>query len=211
MIAKKITSRQAQAARTKKKIYNVAVELMNKQGFEKTTISQISKKAGVSVGAFYLYFKSKDDIFYEKYKAFDAYFEKKVTPLLIKENAKFDKIIAFFEAYAIWDKKQGYDAIRKLYNTQNKLFTDKERYPHKLLRDLIREAQEKNQIIASMSTEDIAEFLFTVARGTIYDWCLNFAAYDLEERMVFNFELLGIIFKTEKTQPYVSIKNDITI
>ena len=60
-----LTKRQLQAISTKKKIYNSAMELMDKRGFENTTIEDISKKADVSVGASYHFYKSKDDIFFE--------------------------------------------------------------------------------------------------------------------------------------------------
>lgn len=40
-------------------ILNAAIELMKEKGFEKTSISEIVKKAGVAQGTFYLYFASK--------------------------------------------------------------------------------------------------------------------------------------------------------
>lgn len=193
-MAGKTITRKAKAAKTKKKIYHAAVALMDKQGFEKTTVSQISKKAGVSVGAFYLYFKSKNDIFTEKYKMFDMYFEKEVVPKLTQEDA-FDQIVAFFEAYALWDKKEGCDAVRKLFNNQNKLFTDKERYTYQLLIRIIREGQEKNQLIAKIDAEEIATYLYTIARGTVYDWYINSAQYDIEERMKKNISWAGSFLK----------------
>jgi len=194
----KTISRKAQAAKTKKKIYHAAVDLMDKQGFKKTTISQISKKAGVSVGAFYLYFKSKDDIFTEKYKLFEMYFEIEVVPNLTQENA-FDQIATFFRAYAIWNKKEGCGDVRKLFNDQNKLFTDKERYTYQLLLRIIQEGQEKNQLTAKINAEEIAIYLYTIARGTVYDWCLNSAQYDIEERMIKNISWAGSFFKPQMT------------
>ncbi len=42
------------------KIFSVAAELFLHYGFDKTTVSDIARKAGVSKGAIYLHFKSKD-------------------------------------------------------------------------------------------------------------------------------------------------------
>ncbi len=39
-----------------------ALDLMTKNGFEKTSVSQIVKHAGVAQGTFYLYFKSKSEL-----------------------------------------------------------------------------------------------------------------------------------------------------
>src|SRR5512146_3299116 len=46
-------SRQEKAHETKNRIYTAAIELMDRKGFENVTVADISKKAGVSVGAFY--------------------------------------------------------------------------------------------------------------------------------------------------------------
>jgi AcrR family transcriptional regulator len=56
--SKRITSRQAQAIKTRNKILKTTIDLMQKKGFDNITIETISKKAGVSVGSFYYYFKS---------------------------------------------------------------------------------------------------------------------------------------------------------
>lgn len=48
--------------KTKQKIISVSLDLFYKNGFEKTSIEAIVKKAGLSKGAFFHYFKSKDDL-----------------------------------------------------------------------------------------------------------------------------------------------------
>ena len=44
-------------------ILDAAIEVISKQGFQRTTIKQIANKAGIADGTIYNYFKSKDDIF----------------------------------------------------------------------------------------------------------------------------------------------------
>lgn len=56
---KKLTSRDRQAIATKKKIYDTGVSLLQQYGFDGVNVSQIAKKAGVSVGTFYHYYTSK--------------------------------------------------------------------------------------------------------------------------------------------------------
>ena len=46
---KPLTKRKERAIVTKNRIYNAAIEIMDRKGFEKLTIADISKKAGVSV------------------------------------------------------------------------------------------------------------------------------------------------------------------
>lgn len=47
---------------TQKKIFDAAIELINKKGYEQTTIIDICKLSDVSNGSFYHHFRSKDDI-----------------------------------------------------------------------------------------------------------------------------------------------------
>ena len=48
--------------RTRAQILSTALELFCSQGFEATTMRQIAEKAGMSLGAAYYYFRSKDDL-----------------------------------------------------------------------------------------------------------------------------------------------------
>jgi AcrR family transcriptional regulator len=54
--------REAKKRKTKKAILSAAVELFSKNGFEKTSIAQLAKTAGVGKGTVYSYFKTKQDI-----------------------------------------------------------------------------------------------------------------------------------------------------
>jgi TetR/AcrR family fatty acid metabolism transcriptional regulator len=194
MKKRNLTIRQAQAIKTKKKIYSVAMRLINKKGFDNTTIADISKKAGVSIGAFYHYYRSKDDIFFELYKKADDYFKNKVSYQLTEENS-LDQIVSFFKFYANYNYQRGLDAIRQLYNTKNKFFIAKGRYMHILLEKIIEKGQEKNEIFLEMTPEHIANYFFISARGIVYDWCLHDGDYDLNEVMIKYMKRLIAIFK----------------
>lgn len=55
-------TREEKKKKTKKAILAAAVELFGKYGFEKTSISQLARTAGVGKGTVYSYFKTKQDI-----------------------------------------------------------------------------------------------------------------------------------------------------
>ncbi len=179
----KHTSRQLQAQKTKRKIYNAAVDLFNRHGFDNTTIEDIGRKAGVSVGAFYHYYPSKSDIYSELYKKIDEFYEETVLPQLTEEDF-YDNIIMYFKHYADYQQLRGTDAVKQLFNTLNVLFLDKSRYMHKLLLEVIRKGEEKDQLTKDMTPDEIEEFLLVAARGVVYDWLLHKGDYDLEAKMV---------------------------
>lgn len=55
-------TREAKKRQTKKAILAAAIELFSTHGFEKTSIAQLAKNAGVGKGTVYSYFKTKQDL-----------------------------------------------------------------------------------------------------------------------------------------------------
>ena len=49
--------------KNKEKIHHAALDLFTKQGFHGTTVREIAKKAGISMGKLYIYYETKDAIF----------------------------------------------------------------------------------------------------------------------------------------------------
>lgn len=178
----KKTSRAKQAEITKNKIYNCGVKLMRKHGFDNITVEQISKQAGVSVGTYYYYFQSKFDLFNEIYKRADDYFLNEVAGNL-KANGTKGKIAEFFDKYAEYNYSDGIDMIKKLYTSDNKMFITKGRAMQGVLQSIIEEGQLNGEITKGESSEDITRMLFIVARGVVYEWCLNDGGTDLKGEM----------------------------
>lgn len=179
----KRTSRQLQAQRTKHKIYKAAVELFDKNGFDNTSIEDISRKAGVSVGAFYHYYPAKTDIYAELYKKIDEFYEDTVAAQLVEEDF-YDNVILFFKHYAAYNSARGLESVKQLFKTCNPYFIDKSRYMYKLLIGILEKGKANNQLISDMTVEETENFLRVASRGVVYDWLLHEGAYDLEARMV---------------------------
>ncbi|QCX34178.1 TetR/AcrR family transcriptional regulator [Caloramator sp. E03] len=179
---KKKTSRAKQAEITKNKIYNCGVKLIRKHGFDNVTVEEIAKQAGVSVGTYYYYFESKFELFSEIYKRADDYFLKEVADKFESKDCK-GKILEFFDKYAEYNCLDGIDMIKKLYTSDNKMFITKGRAMQRILEKIIDEGQRNGEIINSESPAEITRMLFIVARGVVYNWCLNDGAIDLKDEM----------------------------
>lgn len=182
MIEKKQTKRQLQAIQTKSKIYETAIELMKAKDFQDITIEEICGNAGVSVGAFYHYFSSKNDFLIEMYSRADHYFLEEVNQKL-NSARPIEKIIEFFDVYAKYNDMIGISTMKQLYHANNHLFITKGRGMQKVLEDIIADGQQKGAILEEMSPEAITEYLFIAARGVTYDWCLHDGQFSLMEQM----------------------------
>lgn len=184
-----MTRRQQKAVQTKARIYNAAIELMDRRGFEAITIADISHKAGVSVGAFYHYFKSKNDILAEIFRKGDEYFRNVVQPALNRKGSR-RQIVEFFDHYAKFNVLTGVDTTKELFSPKIKFFTKKDRAMLTILRELILKGQEKGEIRADRDAEELVRFLFLVARGVVFEWSLYEGRYDLGEAMRRSMEII---------------------
>lgn len=182
MADKPLTRRQEQALETRNRIYQAAVELMEREGFDKMTVARISRAAGVSIGAFYHYFESKNDILAEIFHRADEYFSTQVAPSLGEKPAP-EQVLEFFDHYARFNIASGVAMVRQLFHPTIKFFAREDRPMLALLRDLIRRGQERGEIRADMNPDEIVRFLFVVARGIVFDWGLREGSYDLEATM----------------------------
>lgn len=178
----KLTKRQIQARHTHEKIYNVAIELIEKKGFANITVAEICKTANVSIGSFYNYFDSKNAILDEIFKVADDFFLNTVEVNLNRGPTK-DKIIQYFHYYADFNMARGIDFIKQLYTGKNNLFTTKGRHMQAVLQRIIVKGQKNGEISTEMTAEEIVDYLFVAVRGGVYHWCLHDGKYDLSEFM----------------------------
>ncbi|MNV38897.1 HTH-type transcriptional regulator AcrR [compost metagenome] len=196
MSPKKLNTRQLQSIQTKKEIYNSALRLMKTKDLEEIKIGEICKEAGVSVGSFYNYFKTKSDILVEMYEQADSYLDEKYKAVSESRDAQ-EELVHYFEVYADYNENMGLETIKQLYTTNNKLFIAKGRYMQTTLQDIIEKRQASGELDNQISSEDITEFLFIAARGVIYNWCLHDGDFNLTIKMKQYMERLINTFKKQ--------------
>jgi len=80
---------------TKEKIIRTAAKLFSEKGFDKVTVREIAKEVGVSSGALYNHFTSKEDILKALY---NLYSEQR-----INNCPKLEELLALAEAYPPYD------------------------------------------------------------------------------------------------------------
>jgi len=197
MATMKLNSRKVQAEATKNKIYQASIKLMEQKGYSNIKIEDICKKAGVSTGSFYNYYKSKNDILFEIYKRADIYFENTVRPNVLGKNAD-ENIVDYFIYYAKYNEFTGAETVKQLFAPGNKMYITKGRNMQAVLNDVIKSGQESGELIGNIKPEEITEYLFIAARGVCYDWCTNEGSYDLQDFMMKYMRTLIEVFTVKK-------------
>lgn len=180
----KITNRKKQAINTKKHILEISLRLMKEYGYDAITIKQICEESGVSTGAFYHHFGSKEGIIIEGYSECDKYFDEYVTKHLESENI-LDKIVEYIGYQMEYAKMLGVATITQIYKAQltdgNEFFLSDERGLPKNLLVLIKSAQDEGALRTDYGAKEICNELLLISRGTIYNWSQKNGNYDLTD------------------------------
>ncbi|MED4072130.1 TetR/AcrR family transcriptional regulator [Priestia endophytica] len=177
----KLTKRQEQAIQTRNRLYSVMLELMKEKQFVNISIEEISKKAGVSVGTFYHYFKSKEDI---QLKLFEQIEEKLFLSLQDLEEKKEikEEILSFFTQLAKFNSQLDLHVNHFTYMRMEGL-TQPPSPIRKQLQTIIEKGQKKKELVNTMNAEEMTSYLFIMALGIIFDWCIHNGDYSIEPVM----------------------------
>ncbi|RID85297.1 TetR/AcrR family transcriptional regulator [Peribacillus asahii] len=192
-----LTPRQIKARKTRKKILEAALELFSKKSFDDTTVDEIVKLSGTSKGAFYTHFKSKYEIFFEKFKEIDeVYWE--FTQSLPEETDASEKLRQLSELQMVYLRDYwGKDLFRTLYTNaspNNNYFLSQNRAIFKIVHQFVSEGQKKGEFKKDLSPEEITIIITRCMRGTLFDWCIGHDNFDLllENQKIIHTVLDGI-------------------
>lgn len=175
-------TREQQAEETRQRIYQTALKLFEKKGFNQVSVDEIVQKSKSSKGAFYGHFSSKYDIFLEKFREIDSFYENFAQSLPSHMHFE-DKVISLFDAQLTYLKNElGEDLMRSVYTSglirnEANFFANSERSLYKILNRFVHEAIENGELSKSTDSKKISFFISRCMRGTLYDW-LSFGDND---------------------------------
>lgn len=81
----------------KQLIMEKALELFSEQGFEATSVQQITERCGISKGAFYLSFKTKDELLFSMVDYYLQQFIADIDHVVRNSNKKDVMLVDFYK------------------------------------------------------------------------------------------------------------------
>ncbi|WP_077212350.1 TetR/AcrR family transcriptional regulator [Bacillus dakarensis] len=190
--------RQQKTMETKRKILTTAIKLFNEKGFSHVTVDEIIEKTSTSKGAFYNHFKSKHDIFLEKFKEIDHFYVNEILPKLkpLKTAEAKLKYFLYLEMEYI-EKDLGWDVTRTIYeqelNTEREsFFLDENRPLYHILKKIFEEGQKNGEFRQDLTSERLVVMLSRVIRGFLYDWSIKKGSFSLVDEHI---ELFNIVIE----------------
>jgi AcrR family transcriptional regulator len=167
---------------TKTLILQSAIDLGKQVGFQATSIRGICKRAGISIGAFYHYFKSKEDLINEAFYQFDITLSGEI---IKKYDAMppLDALRAVLLDQMRFTVEQGYQLVteyyRALLQSQNRGAVNPERRYYRAVRKCVVRIQKEGLFSAAISPTETSELFVRFVRGNLLDWCLHNGGYDV--------------------------------
>ena len=177
--------RDAKKTEKKKRIEAAAIQVMARNGYDRTTVSQIARAAGVADGTIYLYFENKDDLLL---KTIDE-----ITERFIQDGIK---ILATkdspIECLRLWARLHlenlGSDEnlacifqieLRHNVRLMKRFSETKLRTYFKCVEGYIRKAQQQGQIREGLDPWLAAKILFGALDEAATNWVLSNKDYEL--------------------------------
>ena len=164
---------------TKEQIIDVAMDLFNKSGYSKVSVNEIIDVVGISKRTFYYHFSAKEDILEEFYAIPNEITVSMLEAMLDKTN-NVDKLLALFRPRIEHFTKIGQNIskqiiISNLRDNKGTFKCQKEtRKKIKLIElDLIKKAQEANEITNMTDPEALSDILLHNLIGQIVLWIMN--------------------------------------
>lgn len=189
--------RKLQGKETERRILNAALDLMRDRGFDKVSIRDICKEAGITTGAFYHHFSSKEALLESGFAPLDDYMAGALAGH--EEEAPDLRLWRILSAYAKFMEQSG-ELIGRYYQRRiaepGTRSMDATRYTLRAMLDCFRQAEGEGLLRPEHPPEWVADFCFRHFRGVVIDWALHQYSYPLLPKMQEDYKLFATLFHT---------------
>lgn len=177
--------------KTTTNILKAATRLTRQNGWKNTSVRDICEEAGVSVGAFYHHFASKQELMNRSFLLFDATLSAEPTPDEGSAVRRMKSVLLTQTAFIV---REAGPLITEYYQNilgdKNKSAADPEREYYRRVLLYACQAEAQGLFKEGIQPEYAAELLIKFVRGCIIDWCLHDFHYDVIARTDQELDLL---------------------
>ena len=170
-----MNKRQKSAVETKRKLVSAGLELIKEKGFDAINVEDITRKAGVAKGTFYVYFKRKEDIVMEISR---TPFSEIAEELEQMENAElFDKLRHYFRRFMEQVEFCGIQVCREWIrnvidpnNVPETMDSKKWFYDYEMLESILKNSKELKE---DTPVELLTHIIISELYGMMVSWCMS--------------------------------------
>ncbi|MBR1741234.1 MAG: TetR/AcrR family transcriptional regulator [Lachnospiraceae bacterium] len=177
-MAKELTNRQKGAIETRKKILEAARRAILEKGFDRVSVSDIAKEAGVATGSFYTYFKRKEDIIEELNKTDFSRLAEIVNQM--KGKSIVEKLDNYCRVYMKAVERSGLEICRQWLRNHisasaenGTLEATKYQYDYQAMQSVLNEAVKQGQLKEETPVDALAFLINSQLYGFMLVWCMT--------------------------------------
>lgn len=167
----------------KKKIFDVALNLMEDIGYEKMTIRKICKEADISIGKFYHYFSSKQELLSFFYSEANSRYEAECKQSISGKTIQ-EQIILFYKWYGTYVESFGVEFVTNFFsNTNPAMNTHIYNNPVIMITNnlFIGAIQNGYKLKYEKTVNDLSCDICVIVKGAIFDWCVRHGEFSLSD------------------------------
>jgi len=223
IVGKKL-SRKDQAIQTRRKLLDKALEAFTLTDMDEIRMKDLCASTGVSIGTFYYYYSTKEELLLEGYRFFDEEIVMKARSKSYESNLEaLYSLISFRCGYheGLFDKEkeslafnimQHYSegelllrkqVLRTLLINGGGYVIEPSRPMNLYVLELVEKAIASRELISDESANRIANSILRISLGTIFDWSVQNAPYCLHEQAVIDVKNYLSAFKSNVKNEYL--------
>lgn len=200
MREKKIDKRKAQGAETKRKLYEIAEKLFTERNFSDVNVEDITDEAGITKGAFYVHFESKDALIATLIADYAARADTDYKTFLetLPDDMPASEVLLVL-AQKIADELVdtiGCENMKKVYQMLLGGTVDTEavkgygRELYLLFYSILDKGIRRGELRSALPLEALSRHFVMAIRGVSYEWCVRYPDFDLREQTLEHCRLL---------------------
>ena len=172
-----MTKRKEKAIGTRQRIFETACSLIGEKGFANVSVENITNACGVSKGAFYVYFKRKEDVVFESCKAWFGDVDRKArahTGTIVEKLAFYFK--GFMEGVTCGGVELCRQWVREVINPNDspgEMCGGKYNYDLGHLTAFLEDAVKGGLLKKSTPVKTLAHIFMCELYGMMTCWCMS--------------------------------------
>ena len=187
----KTMEKETKGVRTKRQLYQCAMKLFRERGFDRVSVDEIVREAGMAKGTFYIYFTTKSDIILEMLRQYDTYYDQIMAGLPddLSIDEQMEEIVK--GACRFTEEVIGLDLIRVLYVKQ---LTEGQEHPgllnedralFRILSELLTAGQGAGIYDPALDVPDTTRLILHGIRASFFEWCSSRGQFDLTQECLY--------------------------
>ncbi len=174
-----MTNRQKAALETRRRLVVAARKVMYGRDFEDVSVAEITREAGTSVGSFYVYFKSKEDIV-EELRQHDFYRLAEIANGM-EGRGILERLEYYCREFMRGIEECGLEVTRqwirnnvapmRMHHTKEEI--TKYAFDDRAVRSVLRTAVECGLLKADAPVDELALFINSQLYGLMTVWCMS--------------------------------------